>query len=108
MECRSKASRASVALIPQPLSTTWMSERPASFMMTVISEAPASTAFSTSSFTTEAGRCMTSPAAIWFATLSGRSLIMSFISLQLQIYDKKTKESVEIVLSLMCCMCRIG
>ena len=32
-----------------------------------------------SSLTTEAGRCMTSPAAIWLATESGRSLIMSLI-----------------------------
>src|SRR5205823_1087179 len=31
--------------------------------------------FSTSSFTTEAGRSTTSPAATWLATVSGRSLI---------------------------------
>ena len=34
--------------------------------------APASSAFSTSSFTTDAGRSTTSPAAIWSATASGR------------------------------------
>jgi hypothetical protein len=34
-------------------------------------ELPASIAFSTSSFTTEAGRCTTSPAAIWLASASG-------------------------------------
>jgi hypothetical protein len=41
--------------------------------------APASTAFSISSLTTEAGRWMTSPAAIWLATESGRSLMISGI-----------------------------
>ena len=38
-------------------------------------EAPASSAFSTSSFTTEAGRSITSPAAIWFLTSSGSCAI---------------------------------
>ena len=33
-----------------------------------------------SSFTTDAGRWMTSPAAIWLATESGRSFITSLIS----------------------------
>src|SRR5947209_7888360 len=35
--------------------------------------APASRAFSTSSFTAAAGRSMTSPAAIWLASVSGRT-----------------------------------
>src|SRR5207253_3506332 len=35
--------------------------------------APASSAFSTSSFTAAAGRSMTSPAAIWLASVSGRT-----------------------------------
>src|ERR1700752_3559043 len=38
--------------------------------------APASTAFSTSSLTTEAGRSTTSPAAICFARSGGRRLIL--------------------------------
>ncbi len=37
--------------------------------------APASTAFSTSSLTTEAGRSITSPAAIWLISASGSSAI---------------------------------
>ncbi len=77
VEWRSKARRASVADIPQPLSTTCIKVRPASFNIICILVAPASTAFSTSSFTTEAGRCMTSPAAIWLATESGSSFMTS-------------------------------
>src|SRR6266852_8661628 len=38
--------------------------------------APASMAFSTSSFTTEAGRSTTSPAAIWFARSGGRRVML--------------------------------
>src|ERR1044071_3322479 len=38
--------------------------------------APASMAFSTSSLTIEAGRSMTSPAAIWFARSAGSRLIL--------------------------------
>ncbi len=79
VEWRSKARRASVSLIPHPLSMTWMRVRPASLSTTFIWSAPASTEFSTSSFTTEAGRCITSPAAIWLATESGRSFMTSFI-----------------------------
>ena len=71
--CRSKARRASVSDIPLPSSITCIDVRPASMTMTLMRLAPASTAFSTSSFMTEAGRCMTSPAAIWLATESGRS-----------------------------------
>src|SRR5215208_5097680 len=40
-----------------------------------IRRAPASMAFSTSSFTTEAGRSTTSPAAIWLASSAGRSVM---------------------------------
>ena len=54
--CRSKAMRASVSDMPLPSSITWISARPASLMWTVMCMAPASTAFSISSFTTEAGR----------------------------------------------------
>ena len=70
--CRSNARRASVALMPFPLSMTCMDVRPAPLIMTFIMVASASIEFSTSSFTTDAGRCITSPAAIWLATESGR------------------------------------
>ena len=62
--CRSKLIRASVAVIPLPLSSTCMRVFPASLMISLISWAPASSEFSMSSFTTEAGRWITSPAAI--------------------------------------------
>ena len=61
---RSKARRASVSDIPLPLSITWMHVFPASVTDTSICPAPASMAFSTSSFITEAGLWITSPAAI--------------------------------------------
>ena len=62
--CRSNAIRASVCDIPLPLSDTFMKVLPESLTDTEILSAPASIAFSTSSLTTEAGRCITSPAAI--------------------------------------------
>src|SRR5579884_2921144 len=52
-----------------------MRRRPACSASMRISVAPASSAFSSSSFTTEAGRSTTSPAAILFATLSERMRI---------------------------------
>ena len=76
---RSKDKRASVSLIPTPLSTTWISVFPPSFIINLMEVEPASMAFSMSSFTTEAGRWTTSPAAIWLATWSGKSLMMSAI-----------------------------
>ena len=76
---RSKAMRASVGDMPLPLSMTCIEVRPASITSTFIVVAPASMAFSTSSFMTDAGRCITSPAAIWLATESGRSWIMSLM-----------------------------
>ena len=66
--------------IPLPSSITWMDVRPASATSTLMCFAPASIAFSTSSLTTEAGRWMTSPAAIWLATLSGKSCMMSLMN----------------------------
>ena len=79
--CRSNAMRASLPDIPLPLSITCIDVRPAPLMMTLTCVAPASIEFSTSSLTTEAGRCITSPAAIWFATASGSRWIISLISL---------------------------
>ncbi len=70
---RSKASTASAAGIPAPLSTTRTSRRPPSRTSTRISSAPASRLFSTSSLTAEAGRSTTSPAAMRLATSGGRT-----------------------------------
>ena len=77
--CLSKQSTASSGVMPLPLSITWMRVRPESLMITVIWSAPASTAFSTSSFTTDAGLCTTSPAAIIFAMFPG-SILSSIYS----------------------------
>ena len=59
---RLKAVTTSSSAIPSPLSITWILRRPASSMKISICVLPASTAFSTSSLTTEAGRSTTSPA----------------------------------------------
>jgi DNA mismatch repair protein MutS len=64
VECRKNAERTSSRSIPQPLSVIRMNEIPPSLISTTTAVAPASMAFSTSSFTTEAGRSITSPAAI--------------------------------------------
>ncbi len=50
--------------MPPPLSVTRISDRPPAAVTTSMSVAPASSAFSTSSFTTLAGRSITSPAAM--------------------------------------------
>ncbi len=50
--------------MPEPSSVTRMSDSPPDAVTTSISEAPASSAFSTSSLTTLAGRSTTSPAAM--------------------------------------------
>ena len=70
---RSNAIRASVSLIPFPLSITCIRFLPASVTINFISVASASIAFSSNSFTALAGRWITSPAAIWFAILSGNN-----------------------------------
>jgi DNA mismatch repair protein MutL len=62
--CRSRLINASSRLIPCPSSVTRIKLRPPAFTSTVIFLAPASSAFSTNSFTTLAGRSTTSPAAI--------------------------------------------
>ncbi len=69
---RSTASAASSLSMPSPSSSTDMRRLPPNSMVMAIRRAPASTAFSTSSLTTEAGRSITSPAAIWFARSGGR------------------------------------
>ena len=59
-----KAVATSSGGMPQPLSVTRMKEIPPSRISTVTAVALASMAFSRSSFTTDAGRSITSPAAI--------------------------------------------
>ena len=78
---RSKDKRASVSDIPFPSSITWMEVFPASTTNTSTCWAPASIAFSTNSLITDAGRWITSPAAIWLATESGSKRIISLIYL---------------------------
>ena len=61
---RRKAFGASSGERPQPLSETRIELSPPSCKDTLTAVAPASMAFSTSSFTMDAGRSTTSPAAI--------------------------------------------
>src|SRR5206468_8121596 len=74
--CRPNASTASLLLIPQPSSTTRTSARPPARASTDTVLAPASSALSTSSLTTDAGRSITSPAAIWSTTPGGKTAIV--------------------------------
>jgi hypothetical protein len=69
---RDSASSASSRSMPQPSSLTRMLARPPSVTAISIAVAPASSAFSTSSLTTDAGRSTTSPAAMRSATALGR------------------------------------
>lgn len=64
VECRRKARCTSSCGMPQPLSVIRMKEIPPSLISIFTEVDPASIAFSTSSFTIEAGRSITSPAAI--------------------------------------------
>ena len=58
--------------MPMPSSRTRISPQPPRSSSTSMREAPASREFSTSSLTTEAGRSITSPAAIWLMSSSAR------------------------------------
>ena len=69
--CRSTARARSVASIPCPSSITVISVFPPLAIPTEIDLAPASSAFSTNSLTTDAGRSTTSPAAIRLTVPSG-------------------------------------
>jgi hypothetical protein len=71
--CGATARASSANAMPQPSSVTRTRSRPPFSIATSMREAPASSAFSTSSFTTLAGRSTTSPAAIWFLTSGGRT-----------------------------------
>ena len=72
---RKNAFRTCSFSIPPPLSVTRIKEQPPSLISTVTAFAPASMAFSTSSFTTLDGRSTTSPAAILSMVLLSSSLI---------------------------------
>src|SRR5215207_10134409 len=61
--CLKTLNLASSSLMPKPSSLTSMRSRPPSAISTSTRVAPASKGFSESSFTTEAGRSTTSPAA---------------------------------------------
>src|SRR5204863_5470005 len=76
---RSIASRASSGSMPWPSSSTRISFLPPSSTAMTMRRAPASSAFSTSSLTTEAGRSTTSPAAIWLARSGGSRWILPTI-----------------------------
>ena len=82
---RSKASSASSRSMPTPLSETWMSRLPPARISTRIEVLSASTAFSISSLTTEAGRSTTSPAAILLATSAESILIFGIILIYLAV-----------------------
>ena len=73
--CRSSESNASSRSMPQPSSITRTSEIPPRRIIMSILRASASILFSISSFTTEAGRSTTSPAATWLATVSDNNRI---------------------------------
>ena len=70
--CGASASGNSSAAMPAPSSRTLISRIPPCSISISIRRAPASRLFSASSLTTDAGRSITSPAAIWF-TSSGDS-----------------------------------
>src|SRR4051812_30170923 len=71
--CLATASGSSSRAMPAPSSSTWMRRMPPSSSVTEIARAPASRLFSSSSFSTDAGRSTTSPAAIWDTRSCGRT-----------------------------------
>ena len=75
--CFWKARGRSRGSMPQPSSVTRIKPFPPSATSTRILPAPASMEFSTSSLTTDAGRSMTSPAAILLMVSASRSLILT-------------------------------
>src|SRR5581483_5185687 len=86
---RSSESSASSRSIPQASSITRTSEIPPRRITMSIFRAPASMLFSINSFTTEAGRSTTSPAATWLATVSGnnRMRLILYLNCRFQIAD---------------------
>ena len=86
---RVSASESSSARIPLPSSMTAIRRMPPASSRTSIDCAPESTAFSTNSLRTEAGRSITSPAAIWLINKSGRGQIGRCVDMA----DAMTKKS---------------
>ena len=78
---RRNAWRTCDASIPLPLSVIRIKEIPPSLISTVIAKAPASMAFSTSSFTTLEGRSTTSPAAILSIVPASNTCIFAMLFL---------------------------
>jgi hypothetical protein len=78
--CRKIESLASSGLMPEPSSRTSIREAPSSPTSISRREAPASSAFSRSSLTTEAGRSTTSPAATCWATKGSRTRMFMTLS----------------------------
>src|SRR5438270_5658174 len=72
-----------------------MRDIPPRLIPTSIARAPASMLFSTSSFTTDAGRSTTSPAATWLARVSGRSLIRLIGFLILSPFDSLRSQRID-------------
>ena len=72
---RCKASVNSSGAMPMPSSSTTMARTPPALKRTLICVACASSALSTNSRTTEAGRSTTSPAAIWLTKASSSARI---------------------------------
>src|SRR5262245_8087684 len=89
---RSKARRASSRTMPHPLSITWISFLPPASTCTLTRWVPASSEFSSSSFSTDAGRSTTSPAAILLATCSESTWIRPMAPLILAGHKNNHKE----------------
>src|SRR3989344_493612 len=84
--CLKIQSFASSSDIPHPLSLTRINSFPAFLISTSIAVAPASSAFSTSSLTTLAGRSITSPAAILLMMSSDNWMILVMVSTCLMLH----------------------
>src|SRR5215467_3148378 len=80
---------ASSRTMPHPLSVIWISFFPPASTLILTRVAPASSEFSSISFTTDAGRSTTSPAAIWFATVSESTWILPMAE-QLGDWDQRS------------------
>ena len=79
VEWRKNAALTSSLSIPIPLSAIRINVMPPSLISTVTAVAPASIAFSASSLTTDAGRSMTSPAAILSIVIWSNTCILLMV-----------------------------
>ncbi len=85
---RRRAIASSAWAMPLPSSSTAIKRTPPADRRTVTWRAPASSALSTSSRTTEAGRSTTSPAAIWLISSSGRSRMGRRVGVEIEIFTE--------------------